>query len=520
MDEAQTELQAPELPELPAPELSELSQAIFMAYQVKWAEDQSPVKIMEKSRRIGLSYAEAADDVLYAASAEGANVYYISYNKEMTQGFIQDCATWAKAFNAAAGQIEESVIEEEDKQILSYTIRFDSGHIIQAFTSNPRNLRSKGRPGERLVIDEAAFVDGLDELLKAAMAMTIWGGQVRIISTHNGEDNPFNELINDVRAGKFPYSLHRVDLDDALHDGLYRKICAVTGQKWTPEAEATWRAAIVARYRPNEDEELFCRPAQGGGAWLTRVQVEARMVEAPVIRFTGTKDFNQSSPGVRAVLMQEWIDTELKPLLKRLNPELRHALGMDFARSGDLSVIAPVEVASNLHERIPFLVELKNVPYNQQLQVLFAICEVLPRRSGIVIDSRGNGSYIGEAAEDKYGSIVLKLMPTEAWYRDNMPGYKAAFEDGTITLPKHDGLLQDHRAFKLVRGVARIPEGKTDGDSHGDRAMACVYAHAAAKLKIVPIDYMEVPGHSRGFDNLVDQEQRDHDFRIPENEGW
>ncbi|UBQ43958.1 terminase large subunit domain-containing protein [Comamonas thiooxydans] len=520
MDDAQTELQAPELPEVPAPELSELSQAIFMAYQVKWAEDQSPVKIMEKSRRIGLSYAEAADDVLYAASAEGANVYYISYNKDMTQGFIQDCATWAKAFNAAAGQIEESVIEEEDKQILSYTIRFDSGHIIQAFTSNPRNLRSKGRPGERLVIDEAAFVDGLDELLKAAMAMTIWGGQVRIISTHNGEDNPFNELINDVRAGKFPYSLHRVDLDDALHDGLYRKICAVTGQKWTPEAEATWRAAIVARYRPNEDEELFCRPAQGGGAWLTRVQVEARMVEAPVIRFTGTKDFNQSSPGVRAVLMQEWIDTELKPLLKRLNPELRHALGMDFARSGDLSVIAPVEVASNLHERIPFLVELKNVPYNQQLQVLFAICDVLPRRSGIVIDSRGNGSYIGEAAEDKYGSIVLKLMPTEAWYRDNMPGYKAAFEDGTITLPKHDGLLQDHRAFKLVRGVARIPEGKTDGDSHGDRAMACVYAHAAAKLKIAPIDYMEVPGHARGYDNLADQEQRDHDFYIPENEGW
>ena len=81
--------------ELQAPEPTALSQAIFMAYQVKWVEDQSPVKIMEKSRRIGLSYSEAADDVLYAASAEGANVYYISYNKEMTQGFIQDCANWA-----------------------------------------------------------------------------------------------------------------------------------------------------------------------------------------------------------------------------------------------------------------------------------------------------------------------------------------------------------------------------------------------------------------------------------------
>ena len=160
------------------------------------------------------------------------------------------------------------------------------------------------------------------------------------------------------------------------------------------------------------------------------------------------------------------------------------------------------------------------MPYNQQLQVLFAICDVLPRVSGIVIDSRGNGSYIGEAAEDKYGSIVLKLMPTESWYRDNMPGYKAAFEDGTITMPKHDGLLQDHRAFKLVRGVARIPEGKTDGDSHGDRAMACVYGHAAAKLQIAPIGYMEVPGHTRGFDNRANPDRQDDDFHIPEAEAW
>lgn len=462
--------------------------AILMAYQVKWISDTSPVKIIEKSRRIGLSYAEAADNVLYAASAEGANVYYISYNKEMTQGFIQDCATWARAFNAAASQIEESVLEVEDKQILTYTIKFDSGNQIQAFTSNPRNLRSKGRPGERLVVDEAGFVDDIQGLLKAAMAMTMWGGQIRIISTHNGDDNPFNELVNDVRAGKFDYSLHRVTLDDALHDGLYRKICAVTGQEWSPEREVEWRAAMIKRYKPNEDEELFCIPAQGGGAWLTRTQIEARMRPAPVLRFNGTREFNNSSLELRARLMQDWINDELLPLLK-FNPELRHSLGMDFARTGDLSVIAPCEIASNLHERIPFLVELKNVPYNQQLQVLFAIGDALPRLSGMVIDSRGNGSYVGEAAYDRYGSVVERLMATEGWYRDNMPSYKAAFEDETITIPQHDDLLQDHRAIKLVRGVARMPEGKTSGDRHGDGAMACVFAHAAARLNVVAIEF-------------------------------
>lgn len=153
------------------------SGAILMPYQSRWVSDTSLVKVIEKSRRIGLSYAEAADDVLYAASDSGANVYYISYNKEMTQGFIQDCAAWAKAYQSAASKIEESVIKDGERDILAYAIRFDSGHMIQAFTSNPRNLRSKGRPGERLVIDEAAFVDDIEELLKAAMAMTIWGGK-------------------------------------------------------------------------------------------------------------------------------------------------------------------------------------------------------------------------------------------------------------------------------------------------------------------------------------------------------
>lgn len=464
------------------------AESILMGYQSRWIEDDSPVKLMEKSRRIGVSYAEAADDVLYAASAEGANVYYISYNQTMTQGFIQDCATWARAFNAAASQIQESVLEVEDKQILTYTIKFDSGHCIQAFTSNPRNLRSKGRPGERLVIDEAAFVDDIEELLKAAIAMTMWGGQIRIISTHNGDDNPFNELINDIRAGKYDYSLHRVDLDDALADGLYQRICQVTGQVWSREGEATWRQSIINRYKPNHDEELFCIPAQGGGAWLNRVMIESCMKPAPVLRYQGTADFNNARPEVRAALMQDWIDEELKPLLE-FNPALRHALGMDFGRSGDLSVIAPSVIEANLQVTIPFLVELKNVPYNQQLQVLFAIADALPRLSGVVIDSRGNGSYVGEAAYDKYGSVVERLMPTESWYRENMPPYKAAFEDSTITVPKDDNVLQDHRAIKLVRGVARLPEGKTSVDRHGDAAMACVYSHAATRLEAVEIDF-------------------------------
>jgi phage FluMu gp28-like protein len=472
-------------------ELAKNGDAILLPYQQRWINDDAQVKIIEKSRRIGLSYAEAADNVLYAASSEGANVYYISYDEKMTQGFISDCATWAKAYNAAAGEIQESVIEQEDRQILTYTIKFDSSNIIQAFTSNPRNLRSKGRPGERLVIDEAGFVDDIDELLKAAMAMTMWGGKIRIISTHNGEDNPFNNLINDTRAGKYTHSLHRVTLDDALKDGLYRRICKVTGNKWTREGEATWREQLVKRYKPNEDEELFCVPAMGGGAYLTRAMIEACMAPAPVLAYNGTREFNQMPEPLRARMMADWIRDELQPLLEKLDPKRRHALGMDFARSGDLSALVPMEIGEALHRTVPFIVELHNVPFKQQEQVLFALGDGLPRRCGVSIDSRGNGQYIGEAASDRWGSSVTQVMATESWYRENMPAYKALFEDHGITIPKHDDVLEDHRAFKLVRGVARLPEGKTNkaGTRHGDSAMGCVLAHHASKQDVWESDY-------------------------------
>ena len=45
------------------------------------------------------------------------------------------------------------------------------------------------------MIDEAAFHEDLPGLLKAALAFTMWGGLVRIISTQNGAHSAFNELI-------------------------------------------------------------------------------------------------------------------------------------------------------------------------------------------------------------------------------------------------------------------------------------------------------------------------------------
>ena len=40
---------------------------ILLPYQTRWVADKSAVKFIEKSRRVGISWAEAADDTLYAS---------------------------------------------------------------------------------------------------------------------------------------------------------------------------------------------------------------------------------------------------------------------------------------------------------------------------------------------------------------------------------------------------------------------------------------------------------------------
>ena len=453
---------------------------VLLPHQSNWVGDNSRVKVWEKSRRIGASYAEALKSVLEAAKsrdAGGQDTFYLSYNKEMTQTFIRDCAYWAKIFNVVASDAEELVLKDADRDITVYRIRFASGFSIWGLPSEPRSLRSKQG---RVIIDEAAFVDDLPELMKAAFALLMWGGSVSIMSTHDGEDNPFNELVKEIRAGSKKYSLHRTTLDDAIAGGLYKTICkrATPPRQWTKEAEEEWRAGIIADYADGADEELFCIPNRSSGAYLTTALIESCMSETvPVLTWTKpASDFVDWPELVAETYTKGWFLENLAPLLSDLPVDCAHFAGEDFGRSGDLSVFIPATETRDLRLVPPFVLELRDCPHRTQKQLLFAILDALPRFSGISLDARGNGSALAEAARQEYSpALVREVMISETWYRETMPKLKARFEDRTILLPKRAEILSDFRLLRVVKGVARVPEKRTSdktGNRHGDTAVA------------------------------------------------
>ncbi len=469
------------------------------------------VTICEKSRRIGVTWGIGALAVLTSGAARqagGMDTLYIGYNLDMAREFIDVCGQWAKAFNKAAAETEEFLFPEGDEKIQAFRISFASGFEIVALASRPRSLR--GRQGF-VIIDEAAFHDDLDELMKAALALLIWGGKVLVISTHDGASNPFNDLVADCRAGRKPYALERITFDDAVADGLYERVCLKKGETPTPEGRAAWVKGIRDFYGDAADEELDVIPRQGSGVFLSASAIERNMADGiPVVRLSLPDAFAERSVDDRESWVAAWLEDTLKPLLAQLDPDLRSFFGQDFARSGDLSVIWPVQLLQNLTRRVPFVVEMRNVPFEQQRQILFYIVDHLPRFMAGEMDATGNGAYLAEVAAQRYGfSRIAQVMLSEAWYREATPKFKAAFEDGTTLLPRDADVLADHRSIKIVRGVPQVlregRRGKGEDAAkgtqrHGDSAIAHLLAHHATLMDVPDLDAITTGQETRaGF---------------------
>jgi phage FluMu gp28-like protein len=485
--------------------------AILLNYQAEVARqcDVHDVVVVEKSRRTGATFGAAADAVLRSASTRadgGMDTLYMGTSHDMAKEFIDAAAMWSKLYEKAISETGEVIFDDgSEKGIKALKIDFASGFSIVALSSKPRSLR--GRQGFA-ILDEAAFVDNLAELIKAAMAFLIWGGKVLIISTHNGVDNPFNQLITDIRAGRLRYGLVRFDLDEALQDGLFERICLMNAHKhgeWTPEKEADWREKLISDYAAGADEELYCIPSQGAGAWLPGPLIEARMHDAPVLSLSFPESFNLEPEHRRRAEVDRWIEDELRPvMLATLDENLMTGFGMDIGRLRDLTVMCPMQITRLMRRVIPFMVELFRVPFQQQEQIRDAIVPGLPRFIGGRTDATGIGASLAESGLQKFGPQMVEVKLSTEWYRVEMPPVKAAFEDDMIAIPRNAEVGADLRAFKVVKGIACLPHVRTQaaagGMRHGDAGMAIVLAYSATRQ---PMDAYGYQSARKGFDEIT-----------------
>lgn len=421
--------------------------------------------VIEKSRRIGLTWAMAAFAVVTAASqasAGGDNCWYMGYDLEMAREFIETCAMWARVFGIAAHEVDQEVLEDDEKDVLAFRIRFASGFKIVALPSVPRAIRSKQG---KVLIDEAAFHKDIAEVLKAAIALLMWGGQVVVWSTHDGVENPFNLLIDEINAGTKKGEVITIDFDQAIADGLYERIALVAqvkGKTILPKDE--WIADIFDTYGEAADEELRCIPSAGKGSLIKPADLAA---------------CEHDDAG--------------KPELYEGGPCFG---GRDVARRRDGAIIWNFEHIQQVLWLRDRYEEVGSTFAHQDafMDHLFEIRRML----AFWIDQTGMGEKVVEDAMLRHGSRIVGKLLTGPTRLDLALGLADRFERGLIRLPPDPTIRADIRAIKRIgseeSGSIRIVN---EGKVHADRFWAAALASAAADMPPALYRYLGI-GHNGG----------------------
>ena len=372
-----------------------------------------------------------------------------------------------------------------------------------------------------------------ETVLDAATALLIWGGQITVISSHNGKNNPFAQFCRDIEAGRYGADARvvTVTFDDAVANGLYERVCFMKGTPPTLEGKQAWYSKIRNGYGVRKAamrEELDAIPRDGNGVCLPGVWIEQAMTlpETCVLRLALDDDFVRNTPEQRTAWVADWIERNLAPALERLDKNARHVFSHDYARHRDFSIWGATALTTGMRREVPLVIEMHKVPYAQQKQITHHAIRHLPRRCGGAMDATGSGEPLAEETADKFGhSHVHQVKLNRAWYGTWMPKLVQGFEDGMIDIPADPNIAQDLRAIEEVDGIAMVAKARRadvkDPDlfRHGDGAvMLCLGWFATLNLSAV-IDYIPVPGHSRGFDNKINS-HADLDFPMPEPGGW
>lgn len=520
------------------------AEGVLMLHQRQVVALQHSIVAIPKGRRTGITFAVMLRKTLVAAASKeagGDNVYYIGDTKEKGLEAVGYVAKFARTIAKAQGQvsgIEEFLFEDVDpvtgktKHITAYRIRFASGFQVCALSSRPANIR--GLQGH-VVIDEAAFHPDVQGVLDAATALLIWGGQITVISSHNGKNNPFAAFCRDIEAGRYgeDAAVFTVTFDDAVANGLYERVCWMKGEAPTTDGKAKWYAKIRNGYGVRKAamrEELDAIPRDGNGVclpgvWIDRAQV---LPETLVVRLALDDDFVKQSPAEREAWVADWIKRYLDPLLDLLDPSVRHVFSQDYARHRDFSSWGATALTVGLRRQLRLSIEMHKVPFAQQRQIVWHAIRRLPNRCGGAMDATGSGEALAEETADEFGHAhVHQVKLNRAWYGTWMPKLIQGFEDGMIDLPMDANMAQDLSAVEEVDGIPMVSKLRSkdlkdpDLQRHGDSAVMLALGWFASLNLHAPIDYIPVPTHARGFDNRVDPSQvDDNDWALPEPGGW
>lgn len=441
------------------------TEAVFLPYQSRWIADRSRLKLMEKSRQIGLSWSTAyAADERTAEQGAKWDQWVSSRDDLQARLFIEDCKRFAQIMHMVAEDLGERVIDEQ-KKISAYVLHFANGRRIHSMSSNPD--AQAGKRGGR-ILDEFALHPDPRKLWSVAYPGITWGGSMEIISTHRGSHNFFNQLIREIRENGNPkkISLHRVTLQDALDQGfLYKLQQSLPADHEVQELdEAGYFDFIRSGCADDESfqQEYMCQPADDDAAFL----------EYDLI---ASCEYSSGDAW-------EYDFDQLNAARGRLYG------GLDIGRKKDLTVLWIFELLGDvLYTRK--IIELKAMSKPDQEAILWPYMAMLQR---VCIDCTGLGIGWTDDAQRKFGEYRVEGVTFTTKTKEALAyPVRGKMQDKKLRIPYRPDIRADLRAVTKVTteaGNIRFTAERSE-NGHADRFWALGLGIHAAGSPSGPIEF-------------------------------
>lgn len=422
----------------------------FLPYQVDYLNDTSRIKLVEKSRQVGMTRTQAFEDVMDAGVNDLYNVWFSSNNDLNAKEYIRYCKTFAEA-------LHKTVKDLTSKDLLTdtnvYCIEFANKRRITAVSSSPDQLHGKSG---KIVLDEFARRENeFDTWEAGSPAALIWGYPIRIISTHKGKTSMFNKFITEILEGKKSWSHHKTTIEDAVNKGLAdkvlgKKLTEQERQQWLDELRKSVGNPIIWA------QQFMCQPQDEAESFMPYALLEAN---------------------AKAQMLSPEELASCKTLYA----------GLDVGRYKNLTVLWIAEQITPHKLTTRFIRTIQGADFPQQEHIISKFLK-LPNLRRLCIDKTGMGIGLVDYLQKRFGMSKVEGVTLTANTKEaiafRMQKYLA---DHNFDIPNDESILADFNSVKqstTAAGNIRLnADTNEDTGSHADyfwSATLCLEACSAS----------------------------------------
>lgn len=315
--------------------------------------------VINKGRQLGLSTILAAYILWIMTFKSSKNIVVASPSLRVSKNMVKKIRRMHKDL--------PSWIRQKEAYNNLTELSYDNGSSVLAISGAAEALRSEAL--SELIIDEAAFVEGADEMFAAALPTLSTGGSSKIFSTPNGASGMFYELVEKARKPGSIFNLTEID--------------------WTvhPDRDQVWR--------DQQDELLGER--------------KARQENDLVFLGSGNQYFSGDllDKVTRGILSPIKIEEDLMKIYEKPLPNAYYHISVDVSRGDgeDYSYINVLKLIGNTREQVAGI-KLKIATY--KLTDMVVKYAMYYNMATVIVDVTGLGYGVGTNLRDvsKYPNLV------------------------------------------------------------------------------------------------------------------